>query len=230
MDWPSRILGAAVRRMPPARAEWGSAMRAELADIQSPRERWHFALGCARVALFPPGNRGLLWAFAASAAFVLPPIATSAYLDTWEGHRVRPGGLLAAWLINTILFTALVFRRGAREQQHVMFWVITFGAAGLFGLLAAGPFAFMEVWNNPGIRSGEFAFPFKLFLGLWTLPVMLFLAAAPIVRGLRAGEGVLAHPVALVLRVAALSLVSGIWLFLLWDQMPCFLGGVPGCD
>ena len=20
------------------------------------------------------------------------------------------------------------------------------------------------------------------------------------------------------------------WLFMLWDQMPCFLGGVPGCD
>lgn len=205
-------------------------MRAELADIQSPRKRWQFALGCARVASFPPGNRELLWAFAASAAFVLPLIGTSAYFETGERHGVRPGGLLAAWLINTIVFTALVFRRGAREQQHVRFWVVTFGAAGLFGLLAAGPFAFMEVWKNPGIRSGDFAFPFKLFLALWTLPVMLFLAATPIVHGLRAGQGVLAHPVAFVLRVAALTLVSGVWLFLLWDQMPCFLGGVPGCD
>ena len=110
------------------------------------------------------------------------------------------------------------------------FWIPTFGAAALFGLLAIAPFAFMEVWNNPVIRSGEFGFPFKLFLALWTLPVMLYLGAAPIVRGLRAGQGVLTHPIAFTLRGAFVALVSTIWLLLLWDQMPCFLGGVPGCD
>jgi len=107
---------------------------------------------------------------------------------------------------------------------------VTFGAAALFGLLAVGPFAFMEVYNNPRIRSGEFAFPYALFHAMWLFPTMLFLAATPIVRGLRAGERVMAHPIALVLRSAFLTLVAAGWLFMLWDQMPCFLGGVSGCD
>ncbi len=61
-------------------------------------------------------------------------------------------------------------------------------------------------------------------------PTMLFLAATPIVRGVRAGESVMAHPIALLLRLAFLTLVAAGWLFMLWDQMPWFLGGVPGCE
>lgn len=80
-------------------------------------------------------------------------------------------------------------------------------------------------YNNPRIRSGEFAFPYGLFHGMWLFPTMLFLAATPIVRRIRAGESVLAHPVALVLRIAFLTVVAAGWLFMLWDQMPCFLGG-----
>ena len=243
MDWPLWILTAAVSRMPAERGEWGAAMRAELAHIQCPRKRWQFACGCARAALFPPGNGGFpmndrmkhwLWAFAASAVFVLLVIGTNAYLETRERPQIRPGHmalrLIAQWLISTVVFTAIVYRRGAGEPQQMRSWFTTFGAAALFGLLAAGPFAFLEVWNNPRIRSGEFEFPFKLFLGLWTLPMMLFLTTTPIVRGLRAGEGVLAQPIAFALRATFLAFVSAMWLFRLWDQMPCFLGGVPGCD
>jgi hypothetical protein len=92
-------------------------------------------------------------------------------------------------------------------------------------MLAVGPFAFMEVYNNPEIRSGEFAIPYALFHAMWLFPTMLFLAATPIVRGLRAGERVMAHPIALVLRSGFLTLAAAGWLFMLWDQMPCFLAG-----
>jgi hypothetical protein len=53
-DLPRRLLTRAVRRMPAARAEWGAAMLAELAQLRHPLTRWQFALGCLRVALFPP--------------------------------------------------------------------------------------------------------------------------------------------------------------------------------
>jgi hypothetical protein len=88
----------------------------------------------------------------------------------------------------------------------------------------------MEWRNNPRIQSGEFSFPFVLFFGLWLMPTVCFLAATPIVRGLRAGESLLAHPLPWLLRTVFLAFVAIGWVNLLLDQMPCFLGGVPGCD
>lgn len=76
---PERWLAVALRWMPADRAEWGSAMMAELEQVE-PAERWWFALSCTRVALFPPSKgghgsmvRGILFtlAFVALAAFVL---------------------------------------------------------------------------------------------------------------------------------------------------------------
>ncbi|MCI0387167.1 MAG: hypothetical protein MOB07_00120 [Acidobacteria bacterium] len=59
-DIPRLLLTIAVRRMPAERSEWGAAMLAELAQLQNPSTRWWFALGCTRVALFPPRKGGLL--------------------------------------------------------------------------------------------------------------------------------------------------------------------------
>lgn len=141
------------------------------------------------------------------------------YLDFFRG-----------WLLNTLVLALIVSGLRAGEPRLMRHWLIPFGAAVLFGLLLIAPFAFMEYWNNPGIRSGEFAFPFVLFFGLWLAPTIFFLAATPLVRGLWAGEPILAHPLALLLRVGFLTLVALGWVNLLRDQMPCFLGGVPGCD
>jgi len=46
--------------MPIERREWGEAMLAELAHLQNTSTRWRFALGCSRVAMFPPRRGGLL--------------------------------------------------------------------------------------------------------------------------------------------------------------------------
>lgn len=137
---------------------------------------------------------------------------------------------LRSWLIQTIVFTPIVSGLRAGESVSARSLLMTFAGAALFGLLLTAPFAFMEYWNNPVIRSGEVPFPFMLFFGLSLTPMIFFLGAAPLVRCVWAGESVLAHPISLVLRVIFLAFVAILWLNLIRDQMPCFLGGVPGCD
>ena len=48
-----RYLGVIVRLLPVTRRDWGRAMHAELATLDSPAERWRFALGCTRAAVLP---------------------------------------------------------------------------------------------------------------------------------------------------------------------------------
>jgi hypothetical protein len=55
-DLPARIVAAATTRLPERRQEWGQAMAAELFGISGRYARWRFALGVARVALFPPAQ------------------------------------------------------------------------------------------------------------------------------------------------------------------------------
>lgn len=81
LDTPCRLLAAAVRAMPDARREWGAAMLAELGQIRDGAARWRFALGSARVALFPPYGNSLLQPatagrrpFCGILAVTLPPL------------------------------------------------------------------------------------------------------------------------------------------------------------
>jgi hypothetical protein len=135
-----------------------------------------------------------------------------------------------SWLILTLVFMPIVSGLHSGEQISVKDFFFPLAAAVIFGLLLIAPFALMEYWNNPRIQSGEFRFPFLLFLGLWLSPVLFFLGATPIARSLRGGESVLAHPVWLTLRVVFLAILAILWVNLIRDQMSCFLGGVPGCD
>jgi len=79
LDAPGLLLTSAVRAMPKARQQWGEAMLAELGQIHGRLARWHFALGCARVALFPPTAETLLQPAGRSPIFgmlsvALPPL------------------------------------------------------------------------------------------------------------------------------------------------------------
>lgn len=244
---PERLLAAAVRHMPAERSEWGAAMLAELAQLRHPTTRWQFVLSCVRVALFPPLRGGFLmndrrkyWFtnFGAAALFGLLIVGMGAFVAFFSDNPERqPVDVLFSvllffgnWLLFTFIFTPIVSGLRVGEHWSIKHWLIPLGAAVLFGLLLIAPFAFMEYWNNPRIQSGEFPFPFVLFYGLWLAPTVFFLAATPIVRRLRAGESILAHPIPLLLRVALLAFLALGWVSLLRDQMPCFLGGVPGCD
>jgi hypothetical protein len=56
LDGPGWLLAAAVATLPADRRDWGAAMAAELAQVQGRAARWRFAAGCARAAVFPPGD------------------------------------------------------------------------------------------------------------------------------------------------------------------------------
>lgn len=58
-DVPSRLLTALVSLMPVDRREWGTAMLAELTQVEGSAARWSFVISCSRVALFPPQKFGM---------------------------------------------------------------------------------------------------------------------------------------------------------------------------
>jgi hypothetical protein len=221
-------------------------MKAELAHLQRPFARWQFAVGCARVALFPPRRGGFLmddrmkhWLTTCgmAALFSLLLVGLLSFMEFFFPPQTQAGGAPSSvlpffrnWLVLTCIFTPIVSGLRSGQSMTMKHWLIPVSAAVLFGLLLIAPFAWMEWSNNPRIQSGEFKFPFALFFGLWLMPVVFYLGATPIVRSLRAGEAILAHPVALLLRVVLLGFVAIGWVNLVRDQMPCFLGGVPGCD
>ena len=67
-----------------------------------------------------------------------------------------------------------------------------------------------------------------LFVIMWLLPMLSILTMMPIVRNVRAGNSIAANPIGLVLRVVFAGWLLWMWVFLVIDQMPCFLGG-SGC-
>jgi hypothetical protein len=163
---PRLLLTLAVRCMPTGRREWGAAMLAELAQLRHPTTRWRFALGCIRVAMFPPPQGGLLQT-----------------------------------IMNNI--------------------TKSLGAAALF--------AYLELRHNTETSRNLIHFPIPLFGMLWFLATVIIIIVASIVRTVRAGDSLLAHPVTLFFRLVFLALVAWLWGGLFIDQLPCFLG-VPNCD
>lgn len=98
--------------------------------------------------------------------------------------------------------------------RWLAFWV---------GALFTLPILLLELINR---RALDEPFPSPLLALLWVLPSALFGMGASTVARLRRGESARGG---LVLRGAFLLLVAWLWLALLVDQMPCFLG-VPNCD
>jgi hypothetical protein len=67
-------------------------------------------------------------------------------------------------------------------------------------------------------------------LGLFSFPVAAgIVARGPIVRTLRAGGSLFAHPIHLIIVVFLLAIFGVGWASLIIDQWPCFIG-VPQCD
>lgn len=139
MDGPGRLLAAAMRWMPEERCDWGAAMLAELAQLQHPSTRWRFALGCARVALFPPRNGGLLQTIMkhtkkssittlASAALIslilVLPFALLEALNNTITRRNAPGLVLlfgVLWLLPTAFIVILMpIVRNVRAGNAIM--------------------------------------------------------------------------------------------------------------
>ncbi len=102
------------------------------------------------------------------------------------------------------------------------------GSAALISLILVLPFAILEAVNNTITRQNAPGL-IVLFGLLWLLPTAFIVILAPLARTVRAGNSLLANPIALLVRVAFLALIAMMWGGVLIDQLPCFLG-VPNCD
>jgi hypothetical protein len=99
-------------------------------------------------------------------------------------------------------------------------------AAGV-AVVSVLPFVILDYVNTKGFaRAG---FPVSLFAFLWLLSFAFVMMLTPIVRDLRVGTSVRAHPARLILQTALMVAVAAIWVSLVNDQMPCFMG-VSNCD
>ena len=96
----------------------------------------------------------------------------------------------------------------------------------LISFLLVLPFMILEMVNRRNFNEG---FPFPLFIFMWVLPVIFFLTGMPIVLSIRAGNRLFGNPVILLIRVVVLSFIAWMWISVLTDQMPYFLG-IPNCD
>jgi len=98
--------------------------------------------------------------------------------------------------------------------------------AAIVGLVVVLPFVILEVINQ---TTFNLEFPFPLFVLMWLLAASSVLVATPVVRSLRTSAGRGASVVRLMPRVVLVILIAWLWVDLVADQMPCFLG-VPNCD
>ena len=130
-DGPELLLAAAVRRLPADRRDWGAAMTAELAQLQDPWARRRFALGCTRVALFPPRD--------ARPLFVVGVLAVAAALVSgWSvGRAVPPLQLFAVTFTGLVGgLAALTVARSRMPRLTAAGLAITVGVAGCVAAVA----------------------------------------------------------------------------------------------
>ena len=129
-------------------------------------------------------------------------------------------GMLAdEWRAGGTPFAGSTSRRWKGILTHL-------GLVTIISLLLVLPFTILE-WVNR--RTFHETFPITLFGILWLLPVIFILILMPIVQAVRLGNRIWANPIGLLLRVVCLILIAGLWIGIIVDQMPCFLG-VPDCD
>ena len=101
-----------------------------------------------------------------------------------------------------------------------------FRSPALISFLLVAPFMILEVISTQNINA---IFNVPLFGIMWLLSMIFILTLMPIVRNVQAGNSLISSPISLVLRTLLLALIAWMWMSLLIDQMPCFLG-VPNCD
>lgn len=96
--------------------------------------------------------------------------------------------------------------------------------AALVGSALVLPFLFLELVNRSDY--GE-EFPYPVFGLLWLLPAAFTLVLTRLLG--QHGRRAALHGIHLVLGGALLLLIAGLWIGVVVDQMPCFLG-VRFCD
>lgn len=99
-----------------------------------------------------------------------------------------------------------------------------FGLPILISSVLLLPFIILEFINQD---LADFSFP--LFGFLWLLSVGFFSLLISMVQRLKAGNGIKANLVGFLVRIVVMIPIAWMWIGVVLDQMPCFLG-VPNCD
>jgi nitric oxide reductase activation protein len=88
------------------------------------------------------------------------------------------------------------------------------------------PFMILELVNRRNLNAD---FPVVLFVFMWLLALSFMAILMPILRSLPAGNRNALNPLSVLPRIFLSILIAWLWVGLVRDQMPCFLG-VPNCD
>ena len=112
----------------------------------------------------------------------------------------------------------------------VIISIIVFISPGILPLMESfGWLSLDRLFNGPNPEVDYLPGMF-LSLGFLLFPVMAgIIAGGPIIRTLRAGGSLFAHPVNLIIVVFIASTFAFGLVTLIIDQWPCFVG-VPNCD
>ncbi|MCI0587466.1 MAG: hypothetical protein L0323_11560 [Planctomycetes bacterium] len=171
VDGPARLLAAAVATLPGERRDWGAAMAAELGRVQGSSERWRFAAGCARAAIFPPrASRVPVLVVAALSAGAL------AAAEIGLGHTL-PGmrffGVLFVALVGAMATLAAARSRGVLATAPGP----TLAGAGVLGVAACIAATANFLVENPA--AGEHLAPSAAAVLAAVLAGCLWLALTP---------------------------------------------------
>lgn len=96
--------------------------------------------------------------------------------------------------------------------------------AAVVSLILVLPFAILELLYNTLTRQNLPGL-IVLFLILWLLPTTAIVILTSFARSVRAGHSV----ISLLLKVVLSVCIAVIWVSIVVDQIPCFIG-IPNCD
>jgi hypothetical protein len=100
--------------------------------------------------------------------------------------------------------------------------------AVLISFMLLLPFAILESLNNTITKQNAPSL-LVLFGLLWLLALAFIVILMPIVRAARARNSVMTNPINLLFRIAFLALIAMMWVGIVIDQLPYFMG-VANCD
>jgi len=150
--------------------------------------------------------------------------------DLYQEHVYAPKPGLFGFVLWTIIETVFGL---TKEHIHVLLEgkamkrILTqVQSPALISLLIIIPFLILELINRRNFHEG---FPLALFIFLWLLSLSFIFILTPIIRNIRAGINLWAHPLVLLLRLVFMAFIVFLWAGTVIDQLPCFLG-VSFCD
>jgi len=100
--------------------------------------------------------------------------------------------------------------------------------AAIISFIIVLPFALLEFTFNTVTKQNVPDLTL-LYGSLWLLSMAFIVIIMPMAQNIRAGNSVIAKPINLLLRVAFSAFILMMWVGIIIDQLPCFLG-VPNCD